>query len=210
MHTYRQNILYLSKDNASYRNPHSNSNIFNPKTTLKRQISSGALFARASIFSSFCPISYHLCFLIVFILNPIMAILLMKVYNMTAPSKQWKTYYENMLWSFKGKSFKQTQTNRNLRSKVRIKISPREASSYLLLRRKGYSVNMIARAFGRSTSVVWHRLMFNVCLASISFQDMRKLPNHVRQLCASRLRRSMNFYLPLWERWISGEGDKPP
>jgi hypothetical protein len=97
-----------------------------------------------------------------------------------------------------------------MRSKVRISISNREAASYTMLRRKGYSVNMIARAFGRSTSVVWQRLKFNRFLSNLLPVDMRKLPNHVRLLCASRLRKAMDFYIVLWERWISGEGDKPP
>lgn len=93
---------------------------------------------------------------------------------------------------------------------MRIPISGRESASYVMVRRKGWSISQIAHAFGRSTSVVWRRLMFNMVLEKLVVKDMRKLPNHIRLLAASRIRKAIAFFLPLWEKWICGEGEKPP
>lgn len=52
--------------------------------------------------------------------------------------------------------------------------------------------------------------MFNMVLEKLVVKDMRKLPNHIRLLAASRIRKAIAFFLPLWEKWICGEGEKPP
>ena len=93
---------------------------------------------------------------------------------------------------------------------MRIPISGRESASYIMVRRKGWAISQIAHAFGRSTSVVWRRLKFNEILIHLCPVDMRKLPNHIRLLAAARIRKAISFFLPVWEKWICGEGEEPP
>jgi IS30 family transposase len=89
---------------------------------------------------------------------------------------------------------------------MRIPLLRREPAAYVKLRRLGYSINQIARAFGRSRSVVWRRLKFN----GLNRRDLRKLPARVRLLAAQRQRISMGRWLHLWEMWVLGEGEEPP
>ena len=89
---------------------------------------------------------------------------------------------------------------------MRIPLLRREPAAYVMLRRLGYSVNIIAEAFGRSRSVVWRRLKFN----GLNCRDLRKLPARVRLLAAQRQRVLMERFIHLWELWALGEGERPP
>ena len=97
----------------------------------------------------------------------------------------------------------------------RIPFMVREKAAYLILRKKGLSINLIAKAFGRSTSVIyralvkveryWHNL--DVWGRRV---DMRKLPYRARMRGSSIRRFKMFQLLAAWEAWVCGEGDKPP
>jgi hypothetical protein len=86
----------------------------------------------------------------------------------------------------------------------------REKAAYIKLRRVGLSINQIAKAFGRSTSVIHRALKRVLSYKTLRRFDMRKLPRRARMLSASFRWSKMLKLLPAWEIWISGEGEKPP
>ena len=94
-------------------------------------------------------------------------------------------------------------------------VSHREAVAYAKLYELGYSINQVARAFGRSTSVVYRRLCQYIRWGLLKRrgyvpQDLRKLPTRTRLVRARRRWQDLLKYLPLWLAWIDGEGDEPP
>jgi len=109
----------------------------------------------------------------------------------------------------------QSYRKRVRRSPYRIKVSNREAAAYQMLWRLGYSINQIAKAFGRSTSVVHRRIAPYVWLCLIKRKgfvpnDLRKLPRQIRENCARWRRWFISRFIGLWEQWIFGEEDEPP
>ena len=94
---------------------------------------------------------------------------------------------------------------------MRIKRQKREAAAYIMLRRKGVSINQISLSFGRSTSFIF-RILKAVSLGSATwrFMDLRKLPTYVKQLGSQRSKKIMDKLLRGWEQFILGEVDKPP
>lgn len=86
----------------------------------------------------------------------------------------------------------------------------REKAAYLKLRRLGLSINQIAKAFGRSTNVVWRALKRLQQRGILRLVDMRKLPYQARMRAASYRWATMLKMLHLWELWICGERDEPP
>jgi len=100
-------------------------------------------------------------------------------------------------------------------SRPRKPVGQREAVAYQVLYRLGYSINQIARAFGRSPSVVWRRIAKYVRWGLLRRrgygpQDLRKLPASTRRLSARRRWRELLRWLPLWLAFIEGEVDEPP
>lgn len=91
----------------------------------------------------------------------------------------------------------------------RFNLLPREAAAYVKLRKKGYPINMIASAFGRSTSIV-HKIIRANIGRSLRYIDMRKLPSQLRLRCAAVRWNTLQKYIKFWEAWMLGEGDKPP
>ena len=100
-------------------------------------------------------------------------------------------------------------------ARLRRAVSPREAVAYQVLYRLGYSINQIARAFGRSPSVVYRRLAKYIRWGLVKRrghgpQDLRKLPAQVRRQAAGRRWAELLRWLPLWLAFIEGEVDEPP
>ena len=100
-------------------------------------------------------------------------------------------------------------------ARPRRAVSSREAVAYQVLYRLGYSINQIARAFGRSPSVVYRRLAKYIRWGLMKRrgygpQDLRKLPAQLRQFSARRRWAELLRWLPLWLAYIAGEGDEPP
>ena len=100
-------------------------------------------------------------------------------------------------------------------SRPRKPVSQREAVAYQILYRLGYSINQIARAFGRSPSVVYRRLAKYIRWGLVKRrgygpQDLRKLPAQVRRQAARRRWAELLRWLPLWLAFIEGEVDEPP
>jgi hypothetical protein len=93
---------------------------------------------------------------------------------------------------------------------MRITVTNREAAAFIKLRQLGYPVHLIAKAFGRSTSVVQRRFRFNEFIHAIRKVDLRKLPARIRRLAAARQWTALMKFLPAWENWILGPGGKPP
>lgn len=87
---------------------------------------------------------------------------------------------------------------------------PREKAAIVLLRKHGYAINTIAGALGRSTSFIHKILRFNVNVGNLRFIDMRKLPGQIRLRCASIRWNTLQKFIGAWEKWILGEGEKPP
>ena len=101
------------------------------------------------------------------------------------------------------------------RSRPKRPVSPREATAFTILFKLGYSINQIARAFGRSPSVVWRRIAKYVRWGLLKRkgygpQDLRKLPAQVRRQAARRRWAELLRWLPLWLAFIEGEVDEPP
>lgn len=101
----------------------------------------------------------------------------------------------------------------------RIPFAEREKDAYLILRKKGLSINQMAKAFGRSTSVI-HRVFMKAEQRGIRFLDVWKRRLDLRKLKRGNAQthaRMRNFrwhkmltLLSQWEAWICGEGDRPP
>jgi len=86
----------------------------------------------------------------------------------------------------------------------------REKATTIMLRKKGYPINMIAKFLGRSTSFVHRTLraaIMQFCLRPI---DMRKLPSNTRMLTSSFRWDQLLKYWDAWSAFLMGEGDKPP
>jgi len=92
---------------------------------------------------------------------------------------------------------------------MRIKRLPNEAAAYVILRRKGHSINSIAQMFGRSCSFVFRIIKFNRGL-SITKRDLRKLPRILKLRLASRMRFMLISLYSEWEKFILGIEEKPP
>ena len=98
---------------------------------------------------------------------------------------------------------------------MRVPFVEREKAAYAILRRVGCSINQIARAFGRSTSVV-HRVLTRLEKYGHNRdvwgrrRDMRKLPYQARMRMSVRRWVKMLKLLSAWETWICGEEEEPP
>jgi len=88
----------------------------------------------------------------------------------------------------------------------RIHFCPREKASYIMLRRQGYSINILSRAFGRSTSII-HKILKR---AHVRTNDLRKLPPRIRRLASARQWNTIMKLQSQWEAFMLGEGEKPP
>lgn len=94
---------------------------------------------------------------------------------------------------------------------MRIPLAKREASAYIKLRRKGWSINLIANAFGRSTSVVHRRIRKAIRkYGIIPYFDLRKMQAYRRKIHKQIQVTLMRKYYPLWEGWVLGEEGEPP
>lgn len=97
-------------------------------------------------------------------------------------------------------------------TKFHISVMQREKAAILYLRRRfGYSINVIAKAFGRSTSLVQRILKFNEALGTLRYiNNKRKIKPYTRRLALARMERQMNHYLKLWEAFLLSIEEKPP
>jgi len=93
---------------------------------------------------------------------------------------------------------------------LRVPFLQREKAAYVKLRRKGLSINQIAAAFGRSTSVVHRALQRVLAHKTLRRFDMRKLPHQARMRMSSFRWATLLKLLHQWELWIVGEEDEPP
>jgi transposase len=87
---------------------------------------------------------------------------------------------------------------------------PREKAAIIIMKRKGNRIHHIADALGRSRDFV-HRTLRNAYnVRALWKDDMRKLGNNQR-LIQTRIRWNLLLrFMPAWEKWMAGEGDKPP
>jgi hypothetical protein len=92
----------------------------------------------------------------------------------------------------------------------RVPVFPREKAAMVKLRRLGFSINMIARAFSRSTSLIKRTIDFNSFAGNLRRLDLRKLPAYVKHLSAARLWGTWLRLAARWVDWIAGSGERPP
>ena len=88
---------------------------------------------------------------------------------------------------------------------MRIKIR-RLPSCAVLLRKKGHSINAIANFLGVSRSIIHRIVKFN----GLNHKDLRKIPRLIRERIANRNIFLLEKYRIAWEKFLLGEGDKPP
>ncbi len=95
---------------------------------------------------------------------------------------------------------------------MRIPVMQREKAAILYLRRRfGYSINIIAKFFNRSTSLIHRLLKFNEAIGALRhISNKRKIPPYTRRLARSRMERQMNSYYGLWTAFLLGLVEKPP
>jgi transposase len=87
---------------------------------------------------------------------------------------------------------------------------PREAAAIIKLRRYGYSKSILAKARKRSTSFIQKILQNAEKRGVLRHFDYRKMPNETRIISRALQWTRIMRWLPHWEKWICGEGDKPP
>jgi len=75
-----------------------------------------------------------------------------------------------------------------------------------MLRKKGHSINAIANFLGVSSSVIHRIVKFN----GLNFKDLRKIPRLIRERIARRNLFLLEKYRVAWEKFLLGEGGKPP
>jgi hypothetical protein len=105
---------------------------------------------------------------------------------------------------------------------VRIPRLKREAAAYIILRRKGYTINKLSEIFGRSTSFI-HRILKAVGLAgsvetwigSGYCLAKTKVLNKLDQRKCLRAKKYFwgKKYIALVNAWLDfmdGEGERPP
>jgi dihydroxyacid dehydratase/phosphogluconate dehydratase len=95
---------------------------------------------------------------------------------------------------------------------MRIPVSAREKTAYIQLRRREYTINAIAHAFGRSTNII-HKVLarakdYGTFL--LRNNDLRKIRRRVRELHARFSPRTLARFIHLWENWVLGEEGEPP
>jgi hypothetical protein len=94
---------------------------------------------------------------------------------------------------------------------MHIKMIQREKAAYVYLRKNHkYSIDVLAKAFGRSKSLVWKVLDFNMKIGAIPPLDNRTFHPRIRRLSLVRQWNTMTRYLKLWEAFILGALEKPP
>jgi hypothetical protein len=93
---------------------------------------------------------------------------------------------------------------------VRIPLFAREKAAIVKLRRFGYSINLLARMFSRSRSLIKRCIDFNVFVGNFRKLDLRKLPTYVKHLGARRLWATWLKLARAWSDWIAGSGERPP
>jgi len=93
---------------------------------------------------------------------------------------------------------------------MRIPVSGRERATYIKLRQKGYTINCLAQAFGRSTSII-HRILKKAWKLGVGWNhDLRKIQRYVREQHARWSPRTLKKYLHAWETFILSEDGEPP
>lgn len=116
--------------------------------------------------------------------------------------------YDRLIYAFPRKKY--TWTHPPPTTKNRRNIDMREKAAVIKLTRHGYSINMLAKLFRRSTSFI-HRIVRTSITRGINhFVDKRKLPNVTRLQTASARWRTIYNYWAGWVRFIKGVEAKPP
>jgi len=87
---------------------------------------------------------------------------------------------------------------------------PREKAAIIILRKKGYPINMISKVLGRSTSFVHRTLRTAITRLTLRVIDMRKLPSRTRTYTSGFRWRKLLSLWSAWEQFILGETDRPP
>jgi hypothetical protein len=90
------------------------------------------------------------------------------------------------------------------------KSGPREKVAIIKLRRLGYSINQLSKAFSRSTSFIHKAIRTGITRGIIHMVQMRKLPSAARLRCSSIRRKTLDSYIQGWLMFAAGIGDKPP
>jgi hypothetical protein len=105
---------------------------------------------------------------------------------------------------------KYTRTHPYPEHTMHFKPLPREKPAIIIMKRHGNRINHIAKALGRSTNYVW-RVLHNAYLrGTLHKDDKRKMEGKTRLRMANFYWRKLQKFMHAWEKWILGEGDKPP
>lgn len=90
----------------------------------------------------------------------------------------------------------------------------KEARAIVILRRKGHSLQTIARVLRRSLSYIHQVISFNRSLpfgvGLPKFYDLRKSPNSNKSTKAVFKSKVMEKLMIAWQAYLDGESDEPP
>lgn len=93
---------------------------------------------------------------------------------------------------------------------MRVPILSREKVAIINFRRHHTQINHISKVFQRSTSVI-SRILKTYEKYYPSFKiDLRKTPDYVKKLNTKRRLKRAYLYLFKYEKFLNGEGEKPP
>lgn len=92
----------------------------------------------------------------------------------------------------------------------RIKFQLREKAAFVIMRRKGLSINQIAEFWGRSTSVIYRVLKSAMNRTVCGWADLRKSPRKARLRIASFMGAKLESLRSQWEQFVLGESGEPP
>jgi len=118
------------------------------------------------------------------------------------------TKYDRLVYGCPRKSY--TRTHPYPENITRINPIIREKAAIIMLRKKGYPINMLAKFLGRSTSYIHRTLRTAIMHLTLRSIDMRKLPSKARLYYSGIRWRKFQKFWTAWEKWIFGEGEKPP
>jgi hypothetical protein len=93
---------------------------------------------------------------------------------------------------------------------ARIPVLSRERVAWIKLRRIGYQQSHLAKAFGRSSSLINRAIKKAILRGILTPLDLRNFTPAQRKTRSAKLWFLLMKWLPAWNAWIiSGEG-KPP
>lgn len=110
-----------------------------------------------------------------------------------------------MLCRFENKSVTVKSKRRS-----RVRWERREKAAVVYLRRHfGYSINVLAKAFQRSTSMI-HKVLKRNSQLGLYLRDQRHIKDRVKKIGSQRMLRQLRFHMANWISFAIAKEGRPP